>query len=215
MGPPDVSENKTSVSVTPILFIADSPSCIVSTVCSASVTRTGGGGGGKSTGVLVLPPTDPEMGLYLAGNAAQLSDKVTLYTHGNQEFATRLTPHVESATANFKVDSRQIKCFVDNGTSLTIEFADGSAKQETFLVHNPKTGVNGAFVEQLGLDVSPAGDVQAAAPYFQTSVRGVFAAGDIVSPYKATNAAISSGCGATVAAIAQLQAEKYGIPETL
>ncbi|KAI5863058.1 FAD/NAD(P)-binding domain-containing protein [Durotheca rogersii] len=171
--------------------------------------------GAKSTGVLVVPPIDPGMGIYMAGNAAQLSEEVTLYTHGNDEFAAKLTPLAAAAKAKFKVDSRPIKRFVDTGSSLTIEFADGSTNHETFLVHNPKTGVNGSFVEQLGLALSPIGDIQAAGPFFQTSVRGVFAAGDAVNPYKAANAAISSGCNAAVAAIAQLQAEKYGIPALL
>lgn len=152
------------------------------------------------------------MGLYMAGNAAQLSQEVTLYTHGNQEFAEKLTPLATAAKAKFKVDSRPIKRFVNNGSSLTIEFADGSTSEETFLVHHPKTGVNGNFVEQLGLAVSPTGDIQASGPFFQTSVRGVFTAGDAANPYKAANAAIASGCNAAVAAISQLQAEKYGIP---
>lgn len=171
--------------------------------------------GAKTTGVLVVPPIDPGMGLYMACNAAQLSDQVTLYTHGNDQFTNAITPLATAAKAEFKVDSRPIKRFVDNGSSLTIEFVDGSSKEETFLVHNPKTSVNGAFVEQLGLELSPTGDIKASGPFYQTSVRGVFSAGDAVNPYKAANAAISSGCNAAVAAIAQLQAEKYGIPAML
>lgn len=171
--------------------------------------------GAKSTGVLVVPPIDPGMGLYMAANAAQLSEEVTLYTHGNEEFAEKLKPLATAAKAKFTVDSRSIKRFVSNNGLLTIEFTDGSSKDEKFIVHNPKTGINGPFVEQLGLALTPIGDIQAVAPFFQTSIRGVFAAGDIVSPYKAANAAISSGCNAAVALIAQLQAEKYGIPAML
>ncbi|KAI1413435.1 FAD/NAD(P)-binding domain-containing protein [Hypoxylon sp. FL1857] len=168
--------------------------------------------GAKSTGVLVVPPIDPGMGLHVSGNAAQLSEEVTLYTHGNQEFAAQLTPFTTAAKAKLNVDSRPIKRFVNNGSSLTIEFTDGSSKEEKFIVHNPKTGVSGGFVEQLGLGLTPMGDIDAPGPFFQTSVRGVFAAGDVVTPYKVVNGAISSGCNAAVAAIAQLQAEKYGIP---
>ncbi|KAL2283667.1 hypothetical protein FJTKL_09725 [Diaporthe vaccinii] len=169
--------------------------------------------GAKSSGVLVVPPIGPGMGLHMAGLAAQLSDKVILYTHSDQDSAAELRPLVEAANAKFNVDSRQIKRLVDNGGSLTIEFADGSAKEEAFLAHNPQASVKGPFVEQLGLAVSPAGHIVAGIPDFQSSVRGVFAAGDVASPYTAVNVAIASGFGAAVAAIAQLQAKKYNIPE--
>lgn len=153
------------------------------------------------------------MGLHNAGLAAQLCGEVTLYTHGDQDSAAELMPLVEAATAKITVDSRQIKRLVDNGGSLTIEFANGSAQEEAFLVHNPQAGVKGPFVEQLGLAVAPEGHIEANIPGFQSNVRGVFAAGDVASPYKSVNVAIASGFAAAGAAIAQLQAEKYNIPE--
>ncbi|TGO27947.1 hypothetical protein BPAE_0034g00270 [Botrytis paeoniae] len=168
--------------------------------------------GAKSTGVLVVPPISPMTGIHMviAANAAQLSDEVTLYTHGDEAIAEQLSP---LAKAPFKIDTRKIKRLVDNGgSSVTIQFTDGSVKEEAFLVHNPKTTVQGPFIEQLGLDVSPAGDILAPPPFHQTSVRGVFAAGDCITPYKATPAAIASGCNSAVALTAQLQAEKHSFP---
>lgn len=148
--------------------------------------------------------------MIIAANAAQLSEEVTLYTHGYEEIATKLSP---LAKPPFKIDTRKIQRLVDNGgSSVTIHFSDGSEKEEAFLVHNPKTTVQGPFVEQLGLDISPAGDILAPPPFHQTSVRGVFAAGDCITPYKATPAAIASGCNSAVALTAQLQAEKHGFP---
>ncbi|KAF7932571.1 uncharacterized protein EAE98_003870 [Botrytis deweyae] len=167
--------------------------------------------GAKSTGVLVLPPLNPMTGIHMiiAANAAQLSEEVTLYTHGDEEIAAKLSPLVKTP---FKIDTRKIQRLVDNGgSSVTMHFSDGSEKEEAFLVHNPKTTVQGPFVEQLGLDLSPAGDILAPPPFHQTSVRGVFAAGDCITPYKATPAAIASGCNSAVALTAQLQAEKHGI----
>ena len=148
--------------------------------------------------------------MVLAANAAQLSDNVTLYTNGDDDVATELAT---LAKAPFKIDSRKIKRFIDNnGSSLMIEFTDGTAKEETFLVHSPKTTVQGSFAEQLGVAFTPTGDILATPPFFQTSVRGVFAAGDCITPYKATPAAIASGCNAAVASTVQLQAEKHGLP---
>ncbi|CCD49859.1 hypothetical protein BofuT4_P095670.1 [Botrytis cinerea T4] len=148
--------------------------------------------------------------MVIAANAAQLSDEVTLYTHGDEALAEQLSP---LAKAPFKIDTRKIQRLVDNGgSSITIQFTHGSVKEEAFFVHNPKTTVQGPFIEQLGLDVSPTGDILAPPPFHQTSVRGVFAAGDCITPYKATPAAIASGCNSAVALTAQLQAEKHSFP---
>ncbi|CAJ2503458.1 Uu.00g108520.m01.CDS01 [Anthostomella pinea] len=138
-------------------------------------------------------------------------DKVTLYTNGNNDLTTQLNP---VANDNFQVDSRQIKRLVENthADSVTVEFVDGSSKEEKFLVHNPLTTVKGPWFSQLGIALTSMGDIQADAPAHQTSVRGVFAAGDCITPYKVIPGAISSGCNAAVAVASQLQAEKYGQP---
>ncbi|KAI0198295.1 FAD/NAD(P)-binding domain-containing protein [Astrocystis sublimbata] len=170
--------------------------------------------GGSSVGVLaVFPVVITPLVIHMAENAAQLGETVTIYTQGNEELTAQLQP-VTSSSANFKtkIESRQIKRLVDNASagSVTVEFIDGTTKEEKFLVHNPLTSVQGPFVDQLGISLSPMGDINADAPAHQTSVRGVFAAGDCITPYKVIPGAISSGCNAAVAASTQLQAEKYG-----
>ncbi|KAF7905247.1 uncharacterized protein EAF01_005768 [Botrytis porri] len=89
----------------------------------------------------------------------------------------------KAAQLSEEIDTRKIQRLVDNGgSSVIIHFSDGSEKEEAFLVHNPKTTVQGSFIKQLGLDLSPAGDFLAPPPFHQTSVRGVFAAGDCITP---------------------------------
>lgn len=148
----------------------------------------------------------------MAENAAQLSDSVTLYTHGNSDLTTQLA--TITGNSKFKVESRRIKHLSGNTgqNSVVVEFEDGSSKVEKFLVHNPQTSVQGPFVSQLGIALTPMGDIQADTPAYQSSVRGVFAAGDCITPYKVIPGAISSGCNAAVAVSTQLQAEKYGLP---
>ncbi|KAI0883506.1 FAD/NAD(P)-binding domain-containing protein [Annulohypoxylon maeteangense] len=168
--------------------------------------------GSPSSGVLAVSPIlIPGLAIHMAENAAQLSDSVTIYTHGNDDLTTQLLSITDS---KFKVESRQIKHLLENteADSVTVEFEDGSNKVEKFLVHSPLTSVQGPFVGQLGIALTPMGDIQADAPAYQTSVRGVFAAGDCITPYKVTPGAISSGCNAAVAASTQLQAEKHGLP---
>ncbi|PHH90386.1 hypothetical protein CDD83_3836 [Cordyceps sp. RAO-2017] len=161
--------------------------------------------GAPSVGVLaVAPVVVPFLVLHMAENAAQLGERVVIYTNGNAELTEQLG-------STFEVEPRPIRRLVDKaGTDcVTVELADGTARDETFLVHNPQTGVKGPFVAQLGLETTPMGDVQAKAPTYQTSVRGVFAAGDCITPYKVIPGALSSGCNAAVAASTQLQAEKH------
>lgn len=169
--------------------------------------------GASSSGVLgVFPVVVPPLVIHMAENAAQLSDAVTIYTHGNADLAAQLEPAASSSSSKFEIDDRPIKRLVDSqdAGSVTIEFGDGTQKEEKFLVHNPLTSVQGPFVAQLGIALTPMGDINAEAPAHQTSVRGVFAAGDCITPYKVIPGAISSGCNAAVAASSQLQAEKYG-----
>ena len=147
------------------------------------------------------------MALHLAENAAQLTHSVTIYTNGSDELTQALTPFAKSP---FKVESRPIKRLIESGNSITVELADGTSCTEAFLVHNPLPSVKGPFVQQLGLEMTPMGDIKADTPFHQTSVRGVFAAGDAITPYKVVPGAISSGCNAAVAASTQLLAEKYG-----
>ncbi|KAI1077142.1 FAD/NAD(P)-binding domain-containing protein [Whalleya microplaca] len=151
--------------------------------------------GALSSGVLaVFPIVVPALVIHMAENAAQLSDKVTVYTHGNGDLTVQLSTIADS---KFKVEPRQIKRLLNNtqANSVTVEFEDGSSNQEKFL---------------LGIALTPMGDIVAEAPMHQSSVRGVFAAGDCITPYKVMPGAISSGCNAAVAASTQLLAEKHG-----
>ncbi|KAI1809056.1 FAD/NAD(P)-binding domain-containing protein [Poronia punctata] len=164
--------------------------------------------GASSVGVLAVSPvTAAPLVMHMAENAAQLSDTVTLYTNGDEELTAQLEP---IGNDRFNIESRQIRSLAGSDVAefVTVEFTDGSKNQERFLVHNPTTTVQGPFVEQLGIKLTPIGDVEAEAPAHQTSVRGVFAAGDCITPYKVIPGAISSGCNAAVAACTQLQAEK-------
>ncbi|KAI1116644.1 FAD/NAD(P)-binding domain-containing protein [Nemania sp. NC0429] len=171
--------------------------------------------GASSVGVLaIFPLLIPALAMNMADNAAQLGENVTIYTSGNEELASQLSAIAQSAKSKFTVEARKIKRLAAAGAnSVTVEFEDGGHREEKFLAYHPLTTVQGPFVAQLGLTLSPMGDIQAdASAFHQTNVRGVFAAGDCITPYKVIPGAISSGCNAAVAATTQLQAEKYGQP---
>ncbi|PWY88389.1 FAD/NAD(P)-binding domain-containing protein [Aspergillus heteromorphus CBS 117.55] len=177
----------------------------------------------KRAGVLAIQSAaNVPMAMHQAENAAQLASQVTIYTNGAEGLGSQLTTTLSSQGSNtiFKVDNRQITSFALSGddlsspVSIQVQLVDGSQVEEAFLVHNPNTQVKSSLAAQLGLDFAPSfvpgnGDVAATAPFHQTSIRGVFAAGDCITPYKVVAGAISSGCNAAVAASAQLLAEKY------
>jgi pyruvate/2-oxoglutarate dehydrogenase complex dihydrolipoamide dehydrogenase (E3) component len=150
----------------------------------------------------------PALAVHMADNAAQLSREVTIFTNGSEEVAGQIKAMCPSSP--FKLDTRAIGSLADIKGGVKITFADGSSEDVSFLVHSPSTTPQGPFVKQLGLTLSQTGDVQADAPAYQTSERGVFAIGDCISPYKVIPHAIMSGNFAGVAAATQLQAEKYG-----
>lgn len=164
----------------------------------------------------------------MAMNAAQLTHKVTLYTHGDDAMAAELqassvvASKLNVQTRKFSVEPRKIRQLLASGGKdpsdptleynpevVLVEFEDGTTKHEQFLVHSPATAAQGPFVQQLGLETTGAGDIRADYPFWQTSVAGVYAVGDCSTPYKVTPGAIASGCNAAVAVCAEIQAAKY------
>ena len=53
------------------------------------------------------------------------------------------------------------------------------------------------------------GDIEVSAPFNQTSVPGVFAAGDCATPMKAVMQAVTMGSFAAVGAVSQLQMDPF------
>lgn len=172
--------------------------------------------GAFSAGVLAIAPIElpvemlAGLAIHAAENASQLSQKVTIYTHGNDSLTSALGA-MTSRKDEWSIEPRIIENLsAGPSNSAVVEFEDGTSKPEKFLVSQPLTVPGGSFVSQLGLATTQLGDIQAEAPYHQTSLRGVFAAGDCMTPYKVTPGAISSGCNAAVGISMQLQAEKHG-----
>lgn len=147
----------------------------------------------------------------MAQNAAQLSETVTIYTNADDAVKNELDPMMSALSeSKFRIDTHRIRRLTGKGdNAVVLEFEDGSTTEEKFLVHNPLTSPQGPFVEQLGLEVTPMGDIKAEAPFFGTNVPGVYAVGDCSTMYKVIPSAISSGCNAAVAAAAEIQAAKY------
>jgi thioredoxin reductase len=152
------------------------------------------------------------LALFVARQALRLSKEVTMYTHGNAQLAEDIKSTVAPALqAKMKADPRVIKKFTKGprDSEVILHFEDGTTKTEGFLAHKPKGAQRSPFAEQLGLEMSPQGTIKVNPPFNQTSMKGVFAAGDASNPMQTITQAIFSGTACGGGAPLQLQAETY------
>jgi thioredoxin reductase len=91
---------------------------------------------------------------------------------------------------------------------VTIVFDDDETETVGFLVHKPKTVLaSQTLAEQLGLELTPSGDLKVAQPIPLTSVPGVYAAGDCSTFMKMVTNALASGIAVAAGVSMQLQME--------
>jgi gliotoxin/aspirochlorine biosynthesis thioredoxin reductase len=171
--------------------------------------------GADSVGVLATGiVTSPEMINHVARMAKNLAHHVTIYTNANPSLAASLPAHIRSS--KISVDDRPIARLAmadgDEASSsrVRISFADGSAdKIEGFLTSHPSVEQAGKTLqEQLGLEMTEMGDVKVTPPWNETSVKGVFAAGDAATPMRNVMQALHRGSFAGAGIVTQIQAEK-------
>lgn len=74
--------------------------------------------------------------------------------------------------------------------------------------YHPLLELNGPFASQLGLEVGPQGEIVVSPPFSETSVKGVFAAGDAASVTRIVMNAMAQGTGAAAGVVGQVLAEK-------
>ncbi|KAJ0419793.1 hypothetical protein BJY00DRAFT_301989 [Aspergillus carlsbadensis] len=164
----------------------------------------------------VLCAGDPEAAppiLHLARHAARLVSKVTIYTNGREELA-REVQSLLRGDEEFKFDSRIIDHLEKGaeGTSVILQFTDGSRTTEGFLVNRPKTVLHREFASQLGCKMTKQGAIEITEPFCQTSIPGAFAAGDCAVLAKTVMNAMATGGFAGAAMAAQLEAEGASLP---
>ncbi|KAI0126672.1 thioredoxin reductase glit [Xylariales sp. AK1849] len=165
--------------------------------------------GAASAGVLAAGfLTQPGMILHMARMATPLAGHVTVYCHGNEDLTTLVTKEFEGKPLTIepkKITAVQAKNKDGHG-GVTVQFEDGSTKEEAFLVSVPMAKINGPFHEQLGLEIEPAGHIKTTPPFYETSVPGVFAVGDCGTMMKAAPQAIAMGSFGAAGVVAQLAA---------
>lgn len=151
----------------------------------------------------------------MARYANRLADKVTIYTNGNKSVTKDIKQALsqckpESKTRkNVSIESRKIIKLVKRaqGGEIEVQLEGGEKKIEGFLAHKPKGEINGPFVEQLGLETTPQGDLKVNPPFNECSVSGVFAGGDSATPMKTATQALAHGGLLAAGVAAHLETE--------
>jgi thioredoxin reductase len=169
----------------------------------------------KGTPIGMLEFTTPMMG-HMVYMALQFDSRVTIFSNGPISKDEGIQQAWKMSKAlGAKLDERKIKRLVNNGPThrdgVTIEFEEGEPVTLGFIGHRPPT-VNRAqdLVEQLGLETVPAeqgGHVAIKDMMQQTSVKGVFAAGDTSTMMKQVTVAMGEGVKAAAGAGKQLGEE--------
>ncbi|KAF1996887.1 FAD/NAD(P)-binding domain-containing protein [Amniculicola lignicola CBS 123094] len=156
------------------------------------------------------------MAVHFASMAFAFDSRVTIFSNG----PVADTPPIQHAlkvaySLGAKLDSRKIKRLINNGPThtegVTIEFESGGPVTLGFLVNKPPT-VNRAqdLVEMLGLETGPpemGGNVVVKDMFNETSVKGVFAAGDTMVLMKQVTVAAAEGLKALAGAGKQIGEE--------
>lgn len=168
--------------------------------------------GAESAGILATGSlSSPKMLTHVSMMAKRLSKHVNIYTNGDQEVIAMSKGLMHSNEIIF--DDRKIVRFEHcegsetKPPSVVVHFEDGTSQKEGFIASHPRTEQRAPFVEQLGLEWTPRGDIQVSAPFNETSVSGCFAAGDAATPMKAVVQAAQMGAFVGAGLVAQLQEE--------
>lgn len=150
---------------------------------------------------------------HLALQARNLSDKVTIYTDGNGELADEVDS--ELGSFGFISDRRPLKSLSKGSKRAEVDllFEDGTSDTAGFLVHRPLTQLRGPFARQLGVELAPDGHIRANFPFNESSVPGVFVAGDAGSQFRIGTQATVMGAFAAGGVQMQVNSEKWSKPK--
>lgn len=120
-------------------------------------------------------------------------------------------PHPAWTTDTRKISRVEMHTADAQSSAIDISFEDGSKVTEGFLAHSPLTAAKGPWAEQVGLALTQMGDYEAKPPFFETSVKGIYVAGDCMTPFKVAANAIANGSTVGAGIAIRLQEEKYGL----
>ncbi|GAA5997222.1 NAD(P)/FAD-dependent oxidoreductase [Rhodotorula paludigena] len=155
-------------------------------------------GTATAAGVLCLSPDSFSHVPFNALTAKRFVPAVTVFTNGSMsDDNPRLASLLRKGLAvDHRLVARIEKLAGDAEEGLRLHFVDGPPVDLAFLVHKPPTELSRAsahLASQLGLELTPGGEIALSNAFQQTSVEGVFAAGDCADPMKQVVRAVAQG----------------------
>ncbi|KUI72592.1 Thioredoxin reductase [Cytospora mali] len=169
--------------------------------------------GGESAGLFAFDMFGGTSTVPRVGNMVlQLSKNLRIYTNGKGDIASESEasswrPDFKSRVTIEKRPIRSIRMVAWGQSEVLVTLEDGTQFKESYITHHPPIELNGPWVEQLGLETGPEGEIKVNPPFNETSLPGVFAAGDAASQMRMVPNAIYGGSVAGSGLVAQLQAE--------
>lgn len=171
--------------------------------------------GAESVGVLAIGfCANAQVALHLSHMSRNLAKHVVIYTDGDAQLAEEVTAQVKDES-NITIENRKIARLdlVASGPEVDVRFEVGEKKREGFLTHGPYTEQSAPFAKQLGLELTPTGDIKTEAPFNATSVPGIYAAGDCATPFKSVVQAMQMGTFAAVGTVTYLASQPVLVME--
>ncbi|KAF4969045.1 hypothetical protein FSARC_3699 [Fusarium sarcochroum] len=153
-------------------------------------------------------PADIDQAVIYAYTARQFTLDIAFLTNGLHQIEEH-AKIVAAKAKGFKIDNRPIQSLkkADPGSLMTVEFVGGAKSSYGFMVHKPRTVTRGSLAEQLGLDMTPGGEISITSQLQETSKRGVFAAGDCATVLKQVAIGMGHGVAAGIGANVQIVEE--------
>ncbi|KGF67696.1 pyridine nucleotide-disulfide oxidoreductase [Hoeflea sp. BAL378] len=153
---------------------------------------------GGSLVVLASHPMSAHQALMLR---ADWSERVTLLTAGMEGFDREALEQ-----AGVRVDRRGLEAVKEVGDGIDLQLGGGAIERHAALFLGPKTSLAQTPAGQLGVTLAegPMGPFVRVGPMAQTSLAGVFAAGDVARPAPNINFALADGAQAGTACHASL-----------
>ncbi|ROV93149.1 hypothetical protein VMCG_08739 [Cytospora schulzeri] len=146
--------------------------------------------------------------IHLARMAKRLASQVTIFTDGADDLAQQIV--LALGDQSIAVDKRRISKLAkgtQGPSEVIVHFQDGESLAQGFIVHKPKSEINGPFVRQLSLELTEQAVIKTTQPFYESSVKGVFAVGDCATAIPAVTNAMAMGAFAAGGLISQLQSE--------
>ncbi|RYP77922.1 hypothetical protein DL769_003295 [Monosporascus sp. CRB-8-3] len=169
--------------------------------------------GATSAGILATALlANPAFAPVIARMAGRLAGTVNVYTNGaGEELIEEIRPILKN-TKKYKFIDAGIKKLmkdpdIEGEAGVLVYLEDGTVNKEGFIAHVPHFELSSSFAKDLGVEVTPQGHIDVQSPFCNTSVPGVFAAGDCATFLKSVAQAMVMGSFVAAGIAHSVQAE--------